>query len=485
MLDGLKPYPEYKDSGCRWVGKVPAHWEVRRAKYFFREIDERSTTGQEELLSVSHKTGVTPRSQKNVTMFMAESLIGYKLCAPGDVAINTMWAWMAALGVVKQPGIVSPSYGVYRPHRTTHFEIRFLDELLRTPGYRAEYYVRSTGITSSRLRLYPENFLRIPLLCPPPDEQAAIVRFLAHADRLIRRYIRAKRALVKLLEEQKQAIIHRAVTRGLDPSVRLKPSGVDWVGDVPEHWEVVRLGNLVEVRLSNVDKHSRDDEIHVRLCNYTDVYKNDKITDQISFLKGTAKPDEIRKFRLQRGDVLITKDSETWDDIAVPALVEWTADDLVCGYHLALLRSRRTLKGPYLLRALQSQAVARQFYISANGVTRYGLSRQAIKDVMVPVPSLEEQEAIARSLDEATRDVTNAISRARNEIELLREYRTRLVADVVTGKLDVRAAAAALPDVPGDDAEDIDVSALDDEVDLEDDEVSDDEDIEREVTHEG
>lgn len=133
MIAGLKSYPSYKDSGMTWLGQVPQHWKERRAKYFFKEVDERSTAGAEELLSVSHKTGVTPRSQKNVTMFLAESNVGHKLCRPGDVVVNTMWAWMAALGVTEQAGLVSPSYGVYRP-RTAAFIPEFLDRLLRTPA---------------------------------------------------------------------------------------------------------------------------------------------------------------------------------------------------------------------------------------------------------------------------------------------------------------------------------------------------------------
>jgi len=242
MIEGLKPYAKYKDAELTTLGAIPSHWVQRRAKYLFREIDERSETGAEEMLSVSHKTGVTPRSQKNVTMFMAESNVGHKLCRPDDVVINTMWAWMAALGVSRHTGLVSPAYGVYRPKPGAPTLLsKYADALLRTEAYRTEYVCRSTGINSSRLRLYPEMFLRIPILVPPADEQAAIVKFLDHADRQINRYIRAKRKLIALLNEQKQAIIHRAVTRGLDPNVKLKPSGVEWLGDVPEHWEVRRL----------------------------------------------------------------------------------------------------------------------------------------------------------------------------------------------------------------------------------------------------
>ena len=173
----------------------------------------------------------------------------------------------------------------------------------------------------------------------------------------------------------------------LKPYPTMKDSGVPWLGEVPEHWEVRRQRNVVELRVSNVDKHSEDDERPARLCNYVDVYKNERITDRISFMRATATPQEIERFRLRTGDVLITKDSEAWNDIGVPALVEYTALDLVCGYHLALLRPREGLMtGSFLLRALQSPAVACQFHVLANGVTRYGLSHDAIKSVLLPVP---------------------------------------------------------------------------------------------------
>ena len=223
MIAGLKPYADYMDSGQQWLGSMPAHWGQLRAKCLFREVDERSITGKEELLSVSHLTGVTPRRLKNVTMFMAESNVGHKVCRSGDLVINTLWAWMGALGVTRHAGIVSPAYGVYRPLDGSAILPAYADHLLRTPLYAAEYQRRSTGVNSSRLRLYPEQFLRIPVLVPPLAEQAAIVRFLDWANGRLDRTIRAKRKVIALLTEQKQAVIHRAVTRGLDPAVSLKP----------------------------------------------------------------------------------------------------------------------------------------------------------------------------------------------------------------------------------------------------------------------
>ena len=211
-----RPYPIYKPSGVEWLGDVPAHWEFRAAKWHYREVDERSKTGTEELLSVSHITGVTPRSEKNVTMFKAESNVGHKLCKSDDIVVNTMWAWMAALGVAKQAGIVSPSYAVYRSRHSSDLRGDYANLLLRTTAYRNEYRRRSTGIRSSRLRLYPEEFLRIKIFCPPPEEQQHIVSFVANESKAQQRLLEFSRREIDLLREYRTRLIADVVTGKLD-----------------------------------------------------------------------------------------------------------------------------------------------------------------------------------------------------------------------------------------------------------------------------
>lgn len=201
-----------KDSEVMCLGSRPRHWQEKRAKYFMREIDIRSTTGVEELLSVSHITGVTPRSEKNITMFQAESYEGYKLCFPGDLVVNTMWAFMAALGVSRHLGIVSSSYAVYRQHSAHELNDKYLDALLRTKPYRAEYMCRSTGIRESRLRLYPDQLLKIPLLCPPADEQRQIVDRVDAESAEIRSAMANAQREITLMDEFRASLIAEAVT---------------------------------------------------------------------------------------------------------------------------------------------------------------------------------------------------------------------------------------------------------------------------------
>jgi type I restriction enzyme S subunit len=447
MIRDLNPYGEYK-SGPSWIGNVPSHWQVLPNRGLFTEVKERDHP-DEEMLSVTITRGVIRQGTLLADSSKKDSSnldkTAYKLVQPGDIAYNKMRAWQGAVGASVYRGIVSPAYVVMRPRDKNNS--RYFHYLLRTPAFAKEAERWSYGITSDMWSLRPEHFRMIYCPCPSPEEQSAIVRFLDYADRRIRRSIRAKRKLIKLLDEQRRVIIHKAVTRGLDPNVRFKPSGIPFVLEVPAHWGMSRVRNVAHMLVSNVDKKSEDGEVRVRLCNYVDVYKNERITRSITFMTATAAQAEINRFTLRVGDVVITKDSELWNDIAVPALVEYEAPDLVCGYHLAILRPRASaLSGAFLLRLLQSPMIATQFYVAANGVTRYGLSHDAIKSAILPLPPLPEQSVIVRHLDKATADTTAAIARATREISLLHEYGIRLTADLVTGKFDVREAVARLPE---------------------------------------
>ena len=223
------------------------------------------------------------------------------------------------------------------------------------------------------------------------------------------------------------------------PYPAYKDSGVEWLGKVPEHWNLQRIATAADIRFSSVDKHTKEGEHPVRLCNYVDVYHNEKINSDIPFMAGTAKREEIRKFRLEVGDVLVTKDSEDWKDIGVPALVEYAADDLVCGYHLAILRpNEESLDGGYLSYALKDLHVAWQCQVAAVGVTRYGLSQNAIKSVRIPLPPLPEQYAIAHFLDHAKQRIQHHIHAKEKLIKLLEEQKQVIIHQAVTGQIDVR-----------------------------------------------
>lgn len=206
---GLDLHAPLRDSGIPWLGKIPMHWEIERAKWLFRERDERSETGDEELLTVSHLTGVTPRSEKDVNMFEAETTEGYKICLAGDLVINTLWAWMGAMGVSPVNGIVSPAYNVYQPG--PRLEPNFVDALVRMPIFAQEITRYSKGVWSSRLRLYPEGFFEAFFPVPPLKEQTAIVAHIAKEAGRLAALSAATERTITLLKERRSALITAAV----------------------------------------------------------------------------------------------------------------------------------------------------------------------------------------------------------------------------------------------------------------------------------
>ncbi|WP_291993026.1 restriction endonuclease subunit S [Candidatus Accumulibacter sp. ACC003] len=474
MIADLKPYAEYKESGLPWLGQVPASWQLRRAKFLFREVDERSKTGKEEVLSVSHKTGVTPRSQKTVTMFLAESNVGHKICRPQDLVINTLWAWMAALGVSMNTGIVSPAYGVYRPLTPGQLLPRFADLLLRTSIYAAEYQRRSTGVSSSRLRLYPEDFLRIPVLFPSAEEQAVILRFLDWATGRLERAIRAKRKVIALLNEQKQAIIHRAVTRGLDPSVPLKPSGIPWLGDIPQHWVVRRLRTLVHDIDQGVSPlavgflaEGNSWGVLKSGCVNRGVFRE---TEHKQLARGfEIDPDIVVKV----GDVLISRACGSPKLVGSVGRVKSLRHQLILSDKTFRARFRGSVNVDFMVFAMNCVYYRHQVERAISGAEGMAnnLPLSALRNFTFAVPPTNEATAISGYVESETAELQTVTARLEREIQLLREYRTRLVADVVTGKLDVREAAARLPDeAPLDIAEDDD--ALTDEAEVADEELT-------------
>jgi type I restriction enzyme, S subunit len=211
---GIDPAAPMRGSGVPWLGEVPAHWEIERARWLFRERDARSETGEEEMLTVSHITGVTPRSEKDVNMFEAETNEGYKVCLQGDLVINTLWAWMGAMGVAPIKGIVSPAYNVYETG--PRLESGYVDLLVRLPVFAQEVTRYSKGVWSSRLRLYPEGFFETFFPVPPLDEQAAVVSHIARETAKLDNVRDATVRTIELLRQRHSALIAAAVTGQID-----------------------------------------------------------------------------------------------------------------------------------------------------------------------------------------------------------------------------------------------------------------------------
>ena len=425
MIADLKPYANYKDSGLQWLGQVPAHWRMVRNGSLF---GQRSQTGYAALpiLEVSLKTGVQVRSFGQAGRKQIMSDFGkYKRAVQGDLAYNTMRMWQGALGVCPVDGLVSPAYVVARPYPGV--DARYFAALFRTGDYMAEIDSASRGIVKDRNRLYWDQFKQMQSPCPLPEEQAAIVRFLDWANGRLERTIRAKRKVIALLTEQKQAVIHRVVTRGLDPDVALKPSGIPWVGDIPLHWEVSRVKsefyclNTRRVPLNSVERGKMTTRAY-------DYYGASGVIDKVD---GYLFDDEL---------LLIAEDGANLVLRNLPLAIIAKGKFWV-NNHAHILKPKR---GNIIYLAHLLETLSFRPWIS--GAAQPKLTQDRLMSISIAVAPSDEQRAIVLDAQRQTRPLTTAIDRIEREVALLREYSTCLVADVVTGKLDVREAAARLPD---------------------------------------
>ena len=443
------PYNNYKPSGVEWLGDVPAHWDVQRLKHLLRERDTRSADGSEELLSVSQYTGVTQRKRVDggdAPDTRAESLIGYKCVEHHDLVVNIMLAWNGSMGVSQFRGIASPAYCVYQ--FLAGVNPWYFHYLLRSPIYKAYIKTASTGVVESRLRLYTDDLYGLYALVPPLTEQTAIVRYLDQADKCIRRYVSSRERLIELLEEYRQAVIHHAVTRGLDPDVRLKPSSVEWLGDMPAHWEAKRLKTIGRIRYG-LGQPPRELADGLPLIRATNVDHGRIIDKNLLFIDPSDVPSGRDAILREKEIIVVRSGAYTGDSAIVPKAY----DGAITGYDMVV--SVTGAQPEFVAMALLCKYVRDdQLIVASTRSAQPHLNAEELGTAILLVPPLSEQAAIVCYLDKATADIDAAIDRARREIELLGEYRTRLIADVVTGKVDVREAAVGLSD-------DGDVSSLD------------------------
>ncbi|MFC1585110.1 restriction endonuclease subunit S [Fibrobacterota bacterium] len=453
MMTGIKAYPETKESGLGWLGKIPKHWKLYRGKYLFKCIDIRSETGKEELLTVSAANGIVPRKTANVTMFKAESYIGYKLCWPNDLVINSLWAWAHGLGVSKYHGVISTAYGVYRPNKL--FNPRFVHQLVRSKPFQWELQVRSRGIWTSRLQLTDDSFLCAPFPVPPLPEQNAVVKYLDYMNSRINKHIKAKQKLIKLLEEQKQAIIHEAVTQGLDPKVKMKPSGVECLGNVPAHWEILQVRRVISFITSGsrgwANFYSDSGSIFLQSGNLGRSMK-----PNLNSIQHVTPPSgsEGERTSVESNDVLVCITGALTGNVVL--VDEDLPETAYVNQHVALLRPKPVTVVPkYLTYFLYSETGKNQFKTGEYGGTKQGLGLGEVKSVFLALPSNKEQKAICSHLDQKIAILEKLHQHQKNEIELIQAYQVRLTSDVVTGKLDVRDATENLPDM--NELEDIDL----------------------------
>lgn len=448
-------YPNYRASGLPWVPRLPEGWQVLRNGRLF---GHRVETGFPNLpiLEVSLRTGVRVRDMENLkrkqVMSQKEK---YKRAAKGDIAYNMMRMWQGAVGPAPVDGLVSPAYVVVKPYDEANSS--YYSYLFRTAAYMQEVNKFSRGIVADRNRLYWESFKQMPSLVPPRPEQDQIVAYLRAQDAHIARFIKAKRELIALLTEQKLRIIDHAVTRGLDATVTLKPSGIEWLDGVPEHWEVMPLKRAcVRSALygANIPATHYTD-IGIRFLRTTDILETGQLKPGGVFLPEKM----VRDYLLADGDILVSRSGTIGRAFLYSA--ERHGQCSYAGY-LVRFSSAEFLHPDFLFCYTKTRAFADFIKLNAISTTIENLNGDKYAKMAVPVPPLEEQKTICRWIAVECKPLDDAIARTEEEIKLIREYRDRQIADVVTGQVDVRgwqpgpedvvddAALATLGDDPDD-----------------------------------
>lgn len=446
MIEDLKPYPETRESGLAWLGAIPAHWEIARSKRLFRQRKEFARPDDEQL-SATQAYGVIAQSTY-------EARSGYRVVkismhlekrrhVEADDFVISMRSFEGGLERAWSSGAIRSSYVVLKP--TPEAEAGYFQYLFKSIPY-----ITALRRTANYIRdgqdLNFSNFCGVDIPLIPPEEQAAIARFLAWATNRLDRAIRAKRKIIALLNEQKQAIIHRAVTRGLDPSVPLKDSGVPWLGEIPEHWEVSRLKDVAAVQTGlTMGKDYRSAPTksypYLRVANVQMEHLN------LAELKQVKVPEsDAKRSMLRRGDVLMTEGGDI-DKLGRGCIWSGEISDCLHQNHVFAVRCGPELLPVFLVGLMASSHGRNYFQTTAKQTTNLASTNsRTLRAFPLPLPTVHEQQEIIERLVNDTVGIDRILTQSEEEITLLQEYRTRLIADVVTGKLDVREMAAGLPE---------------------------------------
>lgn len=423
---------EMKDSGIAWIGEIPSEWEIGRIKTIFSERTELSQEGTEELLSVSEYYGVAPRASKvedGEYVSRSESLEGYKKCYKGDFVSNIMLAWKGSFGVTEYDGIVSPAYCVYKPSKKIYS--KFFHYLFRTSLYTSRFRLFSKGIIDSRLRLYSPYFYDIEAILPPLSEQHLISSYLDAKCSEIDSALSLQEQMISELRAYKQSLITEVVTHGLNPNAKMKNSGVEWIGEVPEGWEVRRLKNIGAAKngltYSPADLASENDgTLVLRSSNI----KEGKLVFNDNVYVNTDIPSSLM---VKKGDVIICSRNGSAALVGKCAIIE---EDINATYGAFMMRFQSVYYYKYI------------YYLLSSAITQYKplFATTTINQLTVGMfgnmkmsftENASEQRSIATFLDEKCAEIDALIVLREKKMEALKEYKKSLIYECVTGKKEI------------------------------------------------
>ena len=426
---------EMKDSGIEWIGEIPEGWKISRIKQLFSEVNDRCENGENyTLLSVSEYYGVAPKSERisdDDMLTHAETLDGYKICKENDLVMNIMLAWKRALGVSKYTGIVSPAYCIYRAKQ--NMCAKYFHYLFRTDMYANLFKQYSTGIIDSRLRLYSDKFLALKCQVPPIDTQRRIADYLDRKCRQIDAIIAWQQEVIEKLKAYKLSVITEEVTKGLNPDVPMKDSGVEWIGEIPEHWVLNKLKYLsLDIGDGIHATPTYDEDGNVYFVNGNNigeeylVFKED--TNTISDTEYAS-----YKLPLLTGNtVFVTLNGATYGKISF-----YHGEKILLGKIAGFITLKSTESREFIRYYLQSYTAKLIMDLSLLGSTIANLSLRTLRDFVIPYPPIEEQIQIVNHLNNRTSSIDAAVSKKEKIVDELIDYKKSLIYEVVTGKKEV------------------------------------------------
>lgn len=423
----MNRYEEYKDTGIGWLPKLPSHWKLEQLRKYIRLVSKKGYP-EKQLLSVTRELGVIIRdteSKEENHNFIPDDLSGYKYVKEGQFVINKMKSWQGSYGVSAYEGIVSPAYYVCDldfPNKD------FFGWAIRSRNYVSFFAQFSKGIRVGQWDLSPVALKSIPFFDPPLVEQEKIVRFLESKTLCIDAYVAERERELQLLNELKESEIANIITRGLNPDVKMKDSGIPWIGMIPEHWEVKRIASLFTGKVAT---NSDFEYQHAYKFNYGTLVPKDEVGD-IEEYRATY----VKYSIIQKGDILINGLNLNYDFVSQRVAIAPNDGIITSAYIVA--RPRRNTNSEYYNYLFKTMDNKKLFHGMGTGI-RLTLSFDELKKQLVPVPTPEEQCKIVAYIEEKCKKVNSLIDELNAEIEYLKEYKQKLIADCVTGQINVQS----------------------------------------------
>lgn len=429
-----------KDSGIEWIGEIPKEWKICRIKELFHEVNERCDDGSDyTLLSVSEYYGVAPRASKindDDLLTHSETLDGYKVCHKHDIVMNIMLAWKGSLGLSEYVGIVSPAYCVYRANM--EIDEKYFHYLFRTDLYTSLFKQFSTGIIDSRLRLYPDKFLSLKCQVAPLPTQHRIADYLDDKCGKIDRYIEQQKQVIEKLKAYKQSVITEAVTKGLDPTVPMKDSGVEWIGEIPEGWEVRKLKSLTTIISKGTTPTTVGKDLvdfgNIRFIKCENIIGGE-IENEPEFFIDEETNEKLKRSKLEINDILFVIAGAT---IGKTAIVKESNLPANTNQAVSFVRLKNKSDARFVWYYLQSNMVKAVLKLLSVQSAQPNLSMTDLGNFYLPYTEYKTQNEIDNYLDKKCSAIDSAIEKKQTLIDKLTEYKKSLIYEVVTGKREVQ-----------------------------------------------